>query len=349
MKKTLLNLVAFAALGVAFGQAPGLNAVAAFDDFKDGTVFVPGNNAYSVLTEEIYWNDTTKQAVISKKAYKGIYWWEKGLVGLDFAWMRNDGKLSYSAVNQAESKYEPLGVGFGTYASSATADTATPFTVDLSNNKKLSLTIANTSTTDMEFRVGLQDINGNMLNGMTRNAAGTELTTEVADANGAYANVYMYEILFTIAAGASRTFNYDFDSSSYIYYTTLTPNSTTECENQGHYKTIATSGFDFTKVKGITITPLNAAGTGIGDFPQCWGKLALAAGTFDITDFKLGDVSTIVASISDDVINNFKNEVVTVYNITGSVVATGDIETLNLQSGFYILKSASKTQKVVIK
>lgn len=54
-------------------------------------------------------------------------------------------------------------------------------------------------------------------------------------------------------------------------------------------------------------------------------------------------------SISDAVINNFKEEEVKAYNISGALVATGKVENLSLTSGFYILKSGSRTEKVFIK
>lgn len=362
MKKTLLNLALVASLGFTFGQNPGLNEVAAYDDFLDGSPFVTGNNPYAKLTDLPYWNDTTKATVANKKAYKGIYWWvdQAANSGLDFTWTRTNGKLSYSSVNQAASAYEPLGVGFGSYYN-ATTDTSAPFTVDLTSNKKVSLKINNTFSSDIEFAIALQDANGNLLNSGARGLKvdqwadfyGKEITTVANDGTG---RVDLFEIRFLVEAGQTKQFNFDYDSSSYVYYTTKTTGATNECKNQGFYKTKANSGFDFTKVAGVTITPLNATGwnetnTPNGDpsvFPYCYGKLALTNATFDIVDFKLGNVASIVG-ISDETIASFNNETVTVYNFSGAVVAQGNLADLDLTAGFYILKSASKTQKIMIK
>lgn len=54
-------------------------------------------------------------------------------------------------------------------------------------------------------------------------------------------------------------------------------------------------------------------------------------------------------SVSDALLNTFANENVTVYNMQGAVVTSGTAETLNLTTGFYILKSATHSQKVCIK
>lgn len=53
-------------------------------------------------------------------------------------------------------------------------------------------------------------------------------------------------------------------------------------------------------------------------------------------------------SVSDAVIANFTNEEVSVYNAAGTFVTSGKVENLNLTNGFYILKSATKTQKIVV-
>lgn len=60
-------------------------------------------------------------------------------------------------------------------------------------------------------------------------------------------------------------------------------------------------------------------------------------------DIIVADVSKIA-----DVLNTFTNEVVTVYNMQGAVITSGSAESISLESGFYILKSATKTQKLIV-
>lgn len=47
--------------------------------------------------------------------------------------------------------------------------------------------------------------------------------------------------------------------------------------------------------------------------------------------------------------STFSNETINVYNANGSKVATGKLSDINLEAGFYIVKSDSKTVKVMVK
>ncbi len=56
-----------------------------------------------------------------------------------------------------------------------------------------------------------------------------------------------------------------------------------------------------------------------------------------------------LTSLSDEIAQNFKNEEVKVYTIAGALVASGLVQDLDLTSGFYIIKSATRADKVIIK
>jgi len=120
MKKTLLNLALVATL--ASVSAQGVNATAAYDDFKDGNKANPGIDPYSVEQKGVLLWDTLTNAPGTKNAYMGIYWWKKAKTGgLDFTSTRDGSGKSVYTINQVYGGYEPFGVGFGEYAASATA------------------------------------------------------------------------------------------------------------------------------------------------------------------------------------------------------------------------------------
>jgi len=341
MKKTLLNLALVATL--ASVSAQGVNATAAYDDFAKAS-------QYSVISTEMLWDSLTHTGNAAKKAYKGIFWWTKRAdgKGLDFTKTRaGDGKQSYVA-NQADGAYEPLGVGFGTYAKTAT-DSAL-FTLDLTANKTVSFTLTNNTSASLLFKVGLQDANDSLLNGYgvqygtynktTDNGGKGDISLEANDGTGP---MYLYELNIVVPKNSSENVSIDFSGAVSIFYKL---NAVNECKDQAYYA--LTNKFDFSKVKAFTITPLAAEGVGDGSKGNCYRQPLLTAGAFDISNFKIGDVTPLVG-VSDEIIANFKDEVVTVYNFSGAFVAQGNVADLNLASGLYIFKSASKAKKVYVK
>jgi len=350
MKKTLLNLALVATL--ASVSAQGINTVGAYDDFAK-------TSQYSVISTEMLLDSTTHVGNPAKKAYKGIFWWTKPATGgLNFTKTRlGDGKQSYVAT-QAASAYEPLGVGFGTYAKSATPGDSSFFTVDLSNNAVVSFTIKNTSGADQLFKVGLSDINDTLLNAYATplagyNNAGAAKGDIATEDNAAHdAPYYQYELNITVKKDSTKNVSIDFKGAAHVFYklnvdgTVRTSGGNIGCKDVGYYSPAST--FNFAKVKAFTITPLNSEGTNSGPYPDCYGQKELTAGTFEVTNFRIGDVSGIVG-VSDEIIANFKDEVVTVYNFSGAYVAQGNVADLNLASGFYIFKSASKAVKTFVK
>lgn len=66
----------------------------------------------------------------------------------------------------------------------------------------------------------------------------------------------------------------------------------------------------------------------------------------EFDNFKLESAT----AVNDELLTStFANEAVTVYNANGSKVATGKLSDINLEAGFYIVKSDSKTVKVMVK
>lgn len=330
MKKTILTI---ASLALAFSMnAQGISDKAAYDDFKS-------KSPIAVVTTETSW-DTLNNAPGTAKAYKGIYFWEKAKSGgLDFSKTRSgNGVLAYTA-NQAESAYEPSGVGFGEYAKDGVK---TPFTLDLTSNSVVSFTVKNTSSVKMEFRVALQDINDTTLNAYAVNSDYTDATASDLDITGS--GFYKNELRIVVEAAASKNVSIDFSKGAHVYYKV----GETGCKNV-EYATL-NDKFNFAKVKAFTITPLNEEGTGDGSFPKCWGKVALVSGTYEISNFKIGDQTTIVG-VSDEIITEFKSGKVNAYNLsTGALVASGSVEEVaaNLENGVYVFKQGSLTKKVAI-
>jgi len=345
MKKTLLSIATLLAVSVS---AQGVGSNYAYDDFAKSA-------QYSTISTESLWDSLTHTTNAAKKAYKGIFWWTKPASGgLDFTKVRTGNGVQTYTVNQAASAYEPFGVGFGTYGKGG-KDSAF-FTIDMSKNAVVSFTIKNTSTVEQSFKLGLGDINDTLLNAYTTGlegynggGSGTK-TIDQLDNSEFNAPFYLYELEVTLAAGKTETLSVDFSKAAHVYYKlnvdgTVRTDGNVGCKDVGYYSSAST--FDFTKVKSFTITPLNSTGLGVGEAPSCYGKEALTAGTFEISNFKMGDVPV---SITDELVTEtFKDENVTVYNMVGSIVATGTTESITLNPGFYIIKSATKTQKVIIK
>lgn len=335
MKKTLLNLSVIASLIASAQFATGVNGhltdVAAYDDFKDADVlYTPGVTEYSYETDKVDADSA------HKKAYKGIYWTEatgtvNGFVANKFRDSANS-KIVYT-YTQTLNRYEPFLAVFGSYKEGATLQ---KFSLDLSDNATLSFKVKNLSdTATIKFTLQLQDINGASL---------AFLPSVVGDEDLYYNHNIGYSQGESdpLAPGDSAEFSFDF-------LTAVPANTTTNRPDQ-------TVVFDYAHVTAVTFTAVNNNNTGnvsgTHDQPGDYNPLPLVNQKLEISNFRLGDQTklAVVASINDEqIVNNFGNEVITVYNMTGSIIATGTVETLSLNSGFYILKSASKTQKVVIK
>jgi hypothetical protein len=100
-------------------------------------------------------------------------------------------------------------------------------------------------------------------------------------------------------------------------------------------------GFDATKVAGFALTFLQNQQLA-GD---CYFKTTLTDLMFSLTEFSLGN--TTVGILDEFITDN--NNVVSVYDMMGALVATGKLKELNLVSGkLYIVKSGNKSRKIVM-
>lgn len=345
MKKTILTIASLLSVA-SFAQVQGISNVAANDLFQDGSSFVEGNNPVAVVTDKIAWNDTTKAPNAAKKAYKGIYWWTDGATGgLDFSSVRNTGKLSYTLTQPLRS-YEPIGVGFGEYAETETSTTSSKFTLDLSANAEMSVTIKRTSDAPFRVEFQLQDANGKKL------TANKEVLSSENGGSGAnlYDDAGRIQLLFSAESSAEQTLTYNWKNAVYGYYTAGTDNSKDEptftCTNVQNVELPSVTNFAYDKVVAVTMTFTST----VESADDCYRHQGLTGATFEISSFKLGDVSTIVG-VSDEIIAEFKSGKVNAYNLsTGALVASGSVEevAVNLENGVYVFKQGSLTKKVAI-
>lgn len=318
MKKTILSLALVSSALFASAQTtPGLSTSAAFDDFA-----VTDN--YGVQTEDTKWDDATSAPVTGEKAFKGIMWGGDAAV-LTTNTRAGDGKGVFGTT-QAQGAYQPFVALFGTYADASSKKAY--YTIDLSNDANLSFSVKNAGTEKIRVSVQVQDKNDVSL---------------VYMAGATQAAFYNFNLGFVqgetagLVAGATGDFAYDLK---------------TALVGTQPGNVVITDGsvvFDYSAVKMVLITVVSDANTGdTGDEATSWKPLALTDYPVEITNFKIGDVSTITG-----VENNFlaanNNEVVSVYDMMGKFVATGKLNTLGLEAGkLYVVKSGNKSRKIVM-
>jgi hypothetical protein len=306
------SILSFVLLANAQNPTPGLNYEAGYDDFKDGNDFVAGVNEYSFETN-------LPASGGSGNAYMGLYWTEQN-VGLFNAIKTRlgDGILRYS-ITQAQGKYEPFLVVFGEYLSGK-------LTMNLSQNAVVKFKFRNDGTETIRLIVQLQDANGVQL------AFDKAVLSDLA-------NPWKYNIGFVqgqtspVDPQTTVEFEYDFKDAVPSDYDPLTG---TGGANPDPNKT-----FDFSKVTGVTFTIVNHQSTGAPNYEP----LAISNYPVQFVDyFKIGDMTT---SINDQDVISYTNELVTVYDMMGNVVARGKYDELNLAKGrTYLIKSERFTKKI---
>jgi hypothetical protein len=319
MKKTILSLALVASALFASGQAiPGLSATAAYDDFAT-------TDSYGMETEDTKWDDVTKAPVVGEKAFKGIVWGTKA--GVASSTRLGDGKISY-AITQDTGAYEPFVVLFGSYADGASEKF---YSLDLSNDANLSFSIKNAGTKTVRVSVQVRDVDNNTL--VYRSGA----ATAIQDDSWQYQLGFVQGETTPLAPSATGNFTYDLKTA----IVGSGPNSTT----------ISPSiAFNYAKVTMVLITVVNHANTNApSPNPRYnYAPFAITDYPIEISDFKLGDVSTIT-SVEDNFLAANNNQVVSVYDMMGKFVATGKLKELGLESGkLYVVKSGNKSRKIVM-
>lgn len=336
MKKLLLSGLTFLALATA-ANAQGISDKAIFDDFKDADSSTVGTvEQYAWLTEETKWEDTLNKGqggpVAGEFASKGSFWTEAdGKNDNHFFATKSrtgNGKLGY-VLSQDTGKYGPFLVVFGAYAKNGTKK---EFTLDLSQNANISFSFTNKGTETIRLTLQVLD------------SAGAGLLFDKAAADDLDA-VYNYNIGFgqkpgsasdPVGPGQTVTFNYDLKDAI--------------IGDGGKSEVYPDSVFDYSKVKSVLFTVINdkVVSSKTGDYRP----IALKNYAVEFSNFKLGDVSTIVTGLENNTLFvNAADEVVTVFDMVGTELAKGKVRDLNLEAGkLYIFKSATgATRKVVIK
>jgi len=338
MKKVLLSgLALFAGLTASFAQC-------------DEGLFPALHYAGDKFTKKIQWNnvywwtqakEVTNVMVDSLDADDAITCHHDSLP-FSYSWTRaGDGKLSY-VLTQRYGKYEPVGVGWGTYKNGSQA------VLDLSGgNEKITFTFVNTSANDVELRVALQDSNKFSVN---------------AFGNSTDETVYNDEVKYEIAAGATltKTVSYTPAGTKLPYQSVYTYDECGVGTPAGKEKS-----FNPAIVTAVTFTVINQLNTAAFDG---YKPNSLINTTFDITDFHVGAPATICTGIDDNSINgkSFKvspnpsstyvefpeSQNVKVMDAMGKMVYSANtasrIDVSNLTKGVYLIQSSNGTSRFVV-
>lgn len=133
--------------------------------------------------------NTTSCSGIATAATAGINWFEDRNTSTAFkaeATRAGDGKLSY-LISQAANSYNAIGFNFGEYCNNGTK---TKYTLDLSQNAvlKMSVSTPSTNTTSLELKIQVKDLDGTVL-AFNKNVLTTAGAVNTAD-------WYKYEIGF---------------------------------------------------------------------------------------------------------------------------------------------------------
>lgn len=288
MKKILLTL-GFAAATLA-ASAQGVSDVAAYDDFAK---------------EEFYSRETTKlnvdSAAINKSAaaFEGVFWGKSAVVGgFNANFVRNTTNKSIDyTVSTVLGKYEPIWMGFGGYVD-AIGGTEKPFTIDLSNNSVLKLTVTNSGPVAVRFSIQVQDIDDTTLGFIS----GAEQAT-------------FYEYNIGAVQGQSSAIpslgsvDLEFDLSTCIVSAVPV--------GGGDPLVLADAKFDYSKVKALLFTVVADENTGDALTGPKWAPLALTDHAISISNLKVGDIST---GVADETISTSK-QLSNIYNIQGVEVS----------------------------
>ena len=296
------------------------------DDFKDADTLVAGINEYSILTDKTKWDHAGP--VLGAQAHRVAHWTEaydkNGFTA--YKTRSGDGILRYD-ITQNEFVYEPFTLTFGTYAE---ADAEEKFTLNLTNDKKVSFDLKNTGDTTMRFFVQLEDIHGNSL-----------VFDKKVGNNG---NTDEYQLGYShtwsdhkyIQPGGKSTFAYDFA------HAICGITEEYEDEDGTTYKRNMPKPeiqFDYSQVALVKFFA-----TGVVDGSH---HHDLEGQSIEISNFKIGNAG-LVSNITDKGYNN-DNPVYKAYDLMGHFVDEGTEAELILAKGrIYILKSGEVVKKKMI-
>jgi hypothetical protein len=171
------------------------------------------------------------------------------------------------SVTQAQGEYVPFGTSLGDTKGDGTGK---PYYMDLSSNSKFSITVKNTSTTPIKFKIYIQDSTGQFLdtyyNIPSPENAGNGGLNYITDPN--FSNAYKYQFETPINAGSSVTYSGDFSNGAFADY------------KLGKWVT----GFNFSKVANIYYIVTNQNNTG----SPIYSPLALSNVPISISNLQIG-------------------------------------------------------------
>lgn len=295
-------------------QIPGISATAAYDDFNSVS-------DYKTQTNDKAWDEVQNAPSQTSFAYRGIFWPNTN----NYSRTRNgDGKITYK-VTQAQAEWSALAISFGSYSN--TTANKTPYTIDLSNNANLSFTIKNAG--DIRFLrvyVEVYDVKDTALTYMSGARQSDFYTWFLGFVEGN-----------SIPLENNTLKNYSIDLKTAVVG---------EGEFNSTVSTLGNSKFDYSKVKNVKIIIVQHENTG---FDGNYQPLALVDYPVEISNFRLGDVSSVITNIEKEETESEGSEVVSVYDSMGQFVATGKMNSLGLEYGkLYIIKSGNKSRKIVM-
>lgn len=352
MKKVLLSVFALSAGLTAMAQNPGINDVAAYDNFKKASQY---SNQYSI---EVVGKEDCSDA--TQNAYKGIFTYSDKTVaadnfGLTVTRNMTEGQLELD-VTQLYGKYEPFGFIFGTYCPGNK-----DFTLDLSNNAMLDFTVKVASFTDENDGSG--DPTGG--EGVQIKIQATDINdvTLAFDKSGVgEAEAWRYEI--GVTGDGSQASNFGGSDHAvegdvvHIQYDL----KDAETANDAVDGIDESKTFDYSQVKAVKITFVSNNKDKDGGY-----KSYQSTGKYIITDFKLGDVTVLNTNkatatsafsvapnpASDNVTFGKTLTNVSVYNAQGKLVETlSSANSLNVSSyteGVYMINATEGSARILVK
>lgn len=230
------------------------------DDFKSVLHYAQTTNDY-ILNTSVYLPSA------NTFAQKGIFWTKDKYKSpnSDAVFSRNTSGVMPCTINQKLGEYGAFGVNYGQYFDSKNG-LFRYYSLDLSKNAKVKLTLKNNGGSTINVRLFLTDSTFSETRALNADPS-------IKTANYTLGDEYYYYKV--IAPGASATFDVDFSTAVNIFYTGGTPLFEV---NNG-------MNFNLSKVCGLGIIVRN------NTFNASFQPLALNNYPIEISNFSIGDVT----------------------------------------------------------
>lgn len=332
MKKTHIFLLQLIFLnGMVFAQISQLSKNTAEDYFEKSKEVIIVDSLYTKVESG---NCT------STMAQRGLFWesGENPNFGFIATKFRDTSlKTLQYYITQKSSGLSSLTISFGEYCKN---DTINSFTIDLSNNALMQLTIENPSwdnySVDVYFK--LIDINGQILQYDKEILKNPSLWTHYSIGFIQLHAENTNKMPLNLNPGDTKTLSYDFKNA--IGSKAFPPNTSTNLYPDN-------SNFNFSKVKAISFLVVNS------EMDENGQPYDIIEKQMNIKSFTLG-ITPIVTEIQTTTssILNKSLENVHVYNVIGNLIFEGNMEdaimNMNTKKGLYILKQGRESRKIFI-